>query len=457
MSLCALSICNAFKNVKKQRDDAREESTKGAYECCDLDNKLRGTVNELHFANDRLRSADNGMDDERKEFRDTIQELNDRHLVDEEQLRSLRQDVSNTECDVEEYGRKFDYALQENQKLEREKQQLEASLAEKDETINDIQAHKNDTIPEPVAAVPTPPIYTQPNDEIETGRPVTTILILRDPAMEQATADEEETDAHRVGAEVQRDAHAKSGEDLEKQVAAKDGELAEKDGRIDDLEQRNGTLATDLENLRDEHGECSGHLARKDDEIRNLQGEKTTADEDSAKTIATLRTQLKEKEQKDEDLEEANGTLAAEANPSEDAVQHPSTLSDELEEPRLAHAECNKKSTSQVSTIRELLEQTLQLKNDDIGSLHGQVTSLRNDLKEVQDTHAKCGEHANTEASGSAELGNANELLQESNNDLLKQLKTARAQHASLVEEGQQVLDQYNALKNLHSVVSYLF
>lgn len=453
--LCALSLCSAYKNIRKQRDDAREDSTKGASKCDVLDNKLKDAMIELCYANERLQDADNGMDDERKEFRDTIQELNDQHLVNEETIRSLKQDLSNTECDCEEYERKLSYASQksqelawENQKLEREKQQLEASLAENENTINDLQAHKNDSIPEPVAAVTPTSIYTQPHDDIETDRPVTTILTLKDPAIEEATADEEETDAHGIEFENRCDAHAKSGERLEKKVSAKDDELAERDGRIKDLEQQNGSLTTDFEKLRDEHGECSGKLAGKVEEIKELQAGKTTADNESAETIAGLRKELQKKGQEVEELE-AEGTSSA------DAVQRVSTLSAELEASRLAHAQCDEKSTGQISRIDELgtekeqLEGALRVKKDEIGQVN-------NDLKELQETHAKCGEHANTQASEMTALRNANKSLQDSNTNLSREVELARLQNTNLVGEGQQVLNQYEALQNLHSTVSYL-
>ena len=420
--LCALSLCNAYKNIGKQRDDAREDSTKGAYTRDVLNNKLIDAMIELSCGKERLQDAENGMDDERKELRDTIQELNDRHLVNEEKIRSLNQDVSNTECDCEEYARQLHYASQksqkldrENQKLEQEKQQLKASLTENENTINDLQAHKNDSIPEPVAAVRSPPINIQPNDGIETKRSVTTILTLKDTAVE------------------------------EKQVSAKDDELAERDGLIKDLEQQKETLTTDLGNLRDEHSECSGKLAGKDEEIRSLQVGKTTADKKSVETIASLRKELQEKNQEVEELEKAKGTSSA------DAVQRVSTLSAELEASRVAHAQCDEKSASQSSRIHELgttkeqLEQALQTKTDEV----------TNEMKELQETHAKCGEHANTQALEMTALRNANMSLQESKTDLARDLEFAKLQHTKLVAEGQQVLNRYETLQNLHSSVSY--
>ena len=127
-----MSVYNAYTNTREERDDARKDCTRGGYEWCDLRGRLRDTENELYHANERVQDVDNDTEDERKEFRGTIQELNDQHLVDQEEIRSLKQHVSNSECDRGEYGRKLGYAsresqilARENQKLENEKQELE--------------------------------------------------------------------------------------------------------------------------------------------------------------------------------------------------------------------------------------------------------------------------------------------------------------------------------------------
>ena len=443
--LGALSLCNSYKNISKQRDDAREDSRKGAYEYCDLHIQLRGCKNELYYANERLQEAENGMDDERRRLSDTIQELNDQHLVAQEEVRSLEQHVSNTECDRDEYGRMLDYASREKEKLardiqelEREKHQLEASLVEKDETINDFQAHQNDTVSEPVAAVSQSYINTQPNDEIEVHTGVTTVLSLRDTALGQEIADGRGIDAHPTELEILRGAHAKCGENLEHQVAAKDGELSERDDRIKDLEQQNGTLTFDvgglraeLKNLSDTHGDCSGHLqgelARKDEELETLRAEKKRSKEDSAKDIGTLRTKLGEKEQEVTDLRKTNETLVADSAASADTTQRLNTLSDELEQSRSAHAQCDENSISQrarigqLVTAKEQLEETLQLKNDEFLSLQGQATLAQNELVELQEEHARCGEHANTQGSEITQLRNEIGALQENNGNLSRQ------------------------------------
>ena len=411
LALGAFNLCNTHKVIKKERDDAIAHSAKGAYEYCHLHNKYKDTENVLHTANEKLQDANNDADEERKEFRDTIQDLNDQHQVDQEEIRSLKQHVSNTECDRDEHFRRFGYAsrankklaqenqdfarekqnlAKENQKLEHEKQrlklenqQLEALMTEKDKTINHLQAQANDTAPEAVAVAPSSPIYILPNDQTEMHQqmqqPCTAMPSLSDTFPEQAAAD---------------------------------GRVSERDGRIRDLEQQNQTLAsenerlvTDLETLRDEHGKCTEHLrtqlAKKDGDLSTLQAEKETANKDSTETIAVLQAELDKKEQ---EVEEANGALVANRASSADNVQRLETLSSELEVSRLARAQSDKDSAEQKSRIGELtaskahLEDTLRVKNDEIATLQMCVSDSRKDLEELQKTHATCNEHASSQA-----------------------------------------------------------
>ena len=445
--------------MRKQRDEAREDSIKGAREYCDLKSKLRGTENELYYANEKLQDANNGMMEERKEFRDSIQELNDLHLVDEENIRSLKQDLSNTECDRDEYCRKSAYASRESEKLarenqklarengilERQKQQLEASLAEKDETIKDLQIRKNDTHPHFITAVSRPPINIQSNDEIESRRPTMITPTLRNTALQLATTDREVTDVQGLGLESSREREAERGEDLEKQVTAKDGELARRDGRIQVLEQQNGTLTSeigglriDLTDLRSEHGT---QLAEKDEEMKILKAEKKTADEESAEAVAALREKLREKEQEVTELEEANGNLVAEAAPSANATQRLNELGNELELSRQAHSQCDERSTSQSSRIDELLtaqeqqDETLRAKGGEIFRLQAEVTLSNKNLEDLQGMHARCDERATTQTLEITGLRNANELLQGTNGGLSQQLGTAQIDLANLNAE----------------------
>ena len=464
--LGASSLYNIHKAMRKGRDDAMADSAKGAFEYCHLHNKLKDTEDELHTANEKLRDANNDMDEERKEFRDTIQELKDQYQVDQEEIRSLKQHLSNTECDRDEHFRRLGYAsranrklaqenrdsarekqnlAEENQKLESEKQkledknqQLEASLTQKDKTINDLQAQVNDTAAEAVAAAPSSPKYISLNDQTEmhqqVQQPWTAMPSLSDTSPEQAAAD---------------------------------GRVSGRDERIRDLEQRNQTLTseieglrTDVETLRDEHGKCSEHLqtqlAKKDGEMSTIRAAKKVADEDSAKAIAALQTELGAKEQ---EVEEANGASAANQASSADNVQRLKTLSSELEVSRQAHAQCGKDSASQKSRIGELtaskeqLEDTLRVKNDEVATLKGCVSDSHKNLEELQKTHATCNEHASSQTLQLTQFGHANGLLQASNDDLTQQLQRANTERADLIREGQQVaVEQQNqALLNLRT------
>ena len=423
--LWAASRCNAYKNTEKERDSTREELTKAAYECCNLHNQLRDTENELYYANERLQDVDNGMDDERKKFRNKIQDLNGQHLVDQEEIRSLKQHVSNIECDHDEYGRRLGYASREkrkvalenqglvhaNQKLKQEKQQLEVSLTEKDEMISDLQAHRIDKIPEPIATVSSPPIYTQSNDEIrmhhQMHRPIKTNFTLGGTVLEQP---------------------------------ASDGGLAKRNERIQDLEQQNRTLKSDvevlradLEDLREEHGECNGHLqtqlAKKDEEMRAFQTEKKRADKESAETVASLHAELEKKEQ---EVEKAKRELVATQEASADKGQRLNTLSSELEVSRHNHAQCDENSASQSSKIGELttakeqLEDTIRVKNDEIATVHRQVS----DMGKLRD-----------------EIG----LLQGSNGNLSQRLVAADNERSSLIREGQGLVEQIRTLTDLQT------
>ena len=413
--------------MQKGRDDAIADPARGAYEYCHLHNKLKDTENELHTANEKLRDANSDMDEERKEFRDTIQDLSDQRYVDQEEIRSLKQHVSNTECDRDEHFRWLSYAsranrklAQENRDLAREKQnlagesqklehenhkledrnqRLEASLTEKDKTINDLQAQANDTAPEAFAAAPSSPIYISLNNR--------------------------------------------------------------------DLEQQNQTLTSkieglraDLETLRDEHGKCSEYLqtqlAKKDGEMSTIRAEKETAAKDSAKTIAALQAKLAGKEQ---EVEEANGALVANQASSADNVQRLKKLGSELEVSRQTHAQVDKDSASQKSRIGELtaskeqLEDTLRVKNDEIATLQGCVNDSRKDLEELQKKHATCNEHASSQALQLTQLQGTNGLLQASNDGLTQQLQRANTERADLIREGQRmaVEQQTQALPDLRT------
>ena len=394
--------------MERERENAKEWSTKRLYECFDLNNKLMDTVGELHQANERQQASDNDADAERREFRNTTQNLHGQNLVNQEEIRSLKQQISNTECHRDEYRRKLDYALREssilvrenqdlkceNQKLNREKQELNVSMAEGEETIKNLRAHQNGRNPK---LVTTTPKYIQSNDL----------------------------------------------------------ELAEKKSSFQRFEQRSKTftseierLRTEVESLRDEHGKCSGNLhsqlADKDTTIRNMLSEKKTADDESAKTIASLRVELGEKAQKIEDLEEANGKMVAGQTSSAHNAQH---LKRELEVSRQAHLHCDENSARQTSRIhglvteKEQLEEKLRASNEEIKIHQGRVTKARNDLQELQESHL------NARASEIAQL----QSLQRTNVDLSQQLGTARNDLANLTLEGQRVEERNQTLEQLQS------
>ena len=396
--LGALSLCSTHEAIKKGREDAVADSAKGAYEYHHLQNRFKDKENELHTTNEKLRDANNDMDEERKEFRVTIQDLNDQHHVYQEEIRSLKQHLSNTECDRDEHLRWLGYAsrakrisTQENQdlarekknlakenqklecekeKLQRENQQLEASLTEKDKTINDLQKQTNNKASEAVAAAPSTPKYISINDQTEMHQQM-----------------------------QQRTAMLRMSDTSPEQVAA-DDRTSERDGRVRDLEQRNQTLTseieglrTDLETLRNEHGKCSEHLqtqlAKKDGDLSTIRAEKETADKDSA---------------------------------------------------------------SQKSRIGELTASKEQL-DDEVATLQGCVSDSRKDLKELQKTHATCTEHANSQALELTQLRGANGLLQASNDNLTQQLQRANTERADQIREGQRVAveQQDQALRNLRT------
>lgn len=517
MILCALSVCNPYKNIRNQRDEPREDSRKGAYEWCDLHTKLRDTENGLYRANEKLQDADSDMNEERKEFRDAIQGLNDQHLADQEQIRSLEQDVWNTESDRDGYSRQVLQVSRESGELQRdlskannqrivaqaEVQTLEENLSEanaqrdlartevqtlqenlseakhqRDQAKGQVQTLSVQREPRPgqaTSVVTMPKARPKPNHRrtqrqsslpkthrklslkgSKAAKPRTSSSAGPKPPRNivgenlskgrlqamLAKSDQEIQDLQEQSQTSSVQAGAEAGQMLEENTPEAldlEASITAKDHKINDLEQENrrltadhGALRTYLEKLSDEHDKCSEHLqtqlAEKDEEIRNLQAEKTTADNDSAETINILRTELEERIEDVADLEEANATLVAEAAPSADTVQRLNILSGELEVSRRAHDQCDENTNRQSSRIGELvtekeqLEETLRAKNNEIESLQGQVTPLHNDLEELQEAHAGCGERANTKALEITELRNANEELRGTNGLLLRQV-----------------------------------
>ena len=457
-------------------------------------------MNELDRANEKLRVVDSDMDEDRKELLNTIQASNDQHLADQEKIRSLEQDVWNTESDRDGSDRQVFQVSRENEKLKKdlseashqldlartevqtcsvqmEPQQGQATPLVTRPEARPKQKHRRAQRPSPSpkthrkvlrkvskAAKPSTSFLAGPEsprklkgDNLSKGV-LQAMLVERDQKIK-------ELQEQGQTANVQIDAGA--GEILgEKVPEALDlgGSVMVKDQKISDPEPEEGTLTApvegpgnDLGPRSDERGECSRHLrtqlAGKDEEIRNLQAEKATADKESAETIATLRTELGEKEKEIKDFKKAQGKLVAEPTHSADTVQHLDTLSNEIEATVLAHAQCDESSTSQNPTIGQLvtakeeLEEMLRTKTGEIGNLQGQVTVLRNNLGDLQETHAKCDEHASTRRLEMEGLRNAHDILQGKNVNLLQQLKTAEESYTNLVQEHQRVQNRNGELR----------
>lgn len=479
------SLRNTYINIKTQRDEAREDSKKGAYEWCELHLKLRDAENELYIATEKLQDADSDMDDERKEFRDASHGLKDQHLADQEEIRSLKQDLWNSESDRDGHSRQAFQVLKENQKLkddlsgasiqydlaQAQMQTLRENMAEvsrqrdlaeeKVRTLSTQVEHQQGQVtyvttslkarPKPQhrrtqrpsslpkfhkkkllvkrsnparASTSSSARPISPRDDGGKHLPKGTLqAILAEENLEiKDFQGRSEPSKVQAGAEAEQMSGEKTPEVLEL-----DASVLVRDQEIRDLEEEKWTLNAEISGLRTELKNSSGEhlrtqLAGKNEEISNLQAEKTTADNHSAETLATLQTKLEEEEKKVAHLEEANGTSAAELT----------ALSNELQASRLTHAHCNENSTSQESRIGQL-EEKLREKDSEIWSLQKQAT----ELVELQDTHARCGEHASTQGLETSKLSNANELLQRANGNLSQELGKVRDNHANLVQQHQ--------------------
>lgn len=499
--LLTVSLCNAYKNIRDQRDEAREYSKKGAYESCNLHAKLRDTENELNRASEKLQDADSDMNGERKEFRNTIQGLNDQLLVDQEKIRSLEQDVWNTESDRDGYRRQVFQGSKENRTLKLDLSeaihqrnlaqgevqtlsiQMEPQQGRATSFITSLEAqpkpkHRRTQRP---CSLPKPrkklllkgSKAARPSTSSSAGSKSSPNLIGENVSrgMFEAALAEKEQKIKDLQAQIQTatvEAGAEAEQklrDMTPEVFGLEVSITVNDQKISNSEKKTrtaqvGELRPDIGHIREEHGECSGdlhaQLARKDKEIRKLRTEKATADKDSAETIATLRTELGGQVQEVADLEDANGALAADPAPFADTVQRLNTLSEELEVSQRAHTHCEENSTSQNSrigqlmTAKEQLEETLRVKNGEIESLQRRVHPLDNELAQLQGTHAKCDEHVNTQGLEITQLRNANVSLQETIDDLSQKLQIARDEHASLIHEDRRLEDQIQASKDLH-------
>ena len=427
------------------------------------------------------------MSQERAEFRGTIQGLNDQHQGDLDRINALRQDVWNTESDRDEYSRKVVQASTENTGVRRdlseannqrilaqaEVQTLRENLSEarrqRDLAQDEVRELSTQTQPqreEATSAITSLQPRPKPKHR-RTQRPsslpkahkkvfskgsrtstpstfsVAPVDGSKQPGniiaenlaigMVQATlADSDRT--FQAGAGARQTVEEATPEAFESEAS-----IATKDQRISGLEQDNAAMRTDFET----------QLAEKNEVIRLLRVEKTTAEDESTEAIDDLRTKLEGKEKKIYDLEEANATSVAEVASSADATKRLHTLSSDLEESQRAHAQCDENRTRQSSRIGELetdkerLEEALRIKTNEHESLGQQTTRLHKDLEELNETHARCSERASTQAMEITTLRNTNGTLQGTNANLLQQL----GNYSNLTHEHESLQNRFEELR----------
>ena len=484
--LCAISLYACFINIRNEREEARELSRKGAYQSIDLRTKLRDTLEELSHANEKLQDADSDMSQERAEFRGTIQGLNDQHQSDLDRINALRQDLWNTESDRDEYSRKVvqssteatgarrDLSEASDQRFlaQAEVQTLRENLTEARRQLDLAQGEVRElsTQTQPQRGQATSVITSlQPRPKPKhrrTQRP-SSLPKARNKVFSKGSKSSMPStfsaarpkqpgniiaDNLAIGATLaQRDQTFQAGAGARQMVEeatpkALDLEASNttKDQRISGLEQENETadnaaLRTDFET----------QLAEKNEVIRNLRAEKTTAKDESVEAIDDLRTRLEEKEKKISDLEEANATSVAEVESSAEATKRLHTLSSELEESQRAFAQCDENRIRQSSRIGELetdkerLEEALRAKTNENENLGQQTTRLHNDLEELKETHARCSEHASIQAMELSALRNTNEILQGNNANLMQEL----GNYSNLTQEHESLQNRFEELR----------
>ena len=401
MLLGAFTLCSRYKAIKKQREDVITDFEKMAREYCHLQNNFRDKHNELHTVYEQLRNANNDMDDQRKAFRGTIQDLDDQRHVDQEEIRSLKQHVSNTECDRDEPLRWLSYASRANRKLTQENQDLareKGNLSKENQKLEDEKQKLKDTNQN----------LAKEKQELKDEK-----QNLKDENQKLKNEKQKLKDTNQNLAKENQKL-----EDEKQKFKDEKASLAEKDKTIEDLQaQRNNAAPDAVAAMRSSSKyilQLQTQLAKKDGEMSKIRAEKETASKDSAKTIAALQAELGKKKQ----VEEANGALATNRASSADNVQRLKTLGSELEGSRQAHAQCDKDSASQNSRIGELkaskeqLQGTLRAKNDEVATLQKCISDSQKDLEELQKKHATCDEHASSQASQLTQLHNANGSLQ---------------------------------------------
>ena len=468
--LCAFSLYACFINIRNERDEARELSRKRVYHLGDLRTKLRDTLEGLSVANEKLQDADSDATQERAEFRGTIQGLNDQHQSDLDRIKALRQDLWNTESDRDEYSRKVvqasieltgvrrDLSEASNQRIlaQAEVQTLRENLIEARRQrdlaqgeVRELSARMQPQRGQATSVITSPQPRPKPKhrrtqrlSSLPKGHKkvlfkgsktsVTSTFSAAGPkqpgniiadnlavGMVQATlAQGDQTSQAGAGAGARQAVEEATPEALGLEASTTDA-----------------ALRTDFET----------QLAEKNEVIRILQADKTTAKDESA----DLRTKLEEKENKISELEEANATSVAEVASSADATKRLHTLSSELEESQRAYTRCDENRIHQKSRIGELetdkerLEEALRAKTNENESLGQQTTRLDKDLEELKDTHARCSERASTQAMELSALRNTNEILQGNNANLLQQL----GNYSNLTQEHESLQNRFEELR----------
>ena len=489
--LCAISLYACFINIRNEREEARERYRKGTYESGDLRTKLRDTLEELSRANEKLQDADSDTSQERAEFRGTIQGLTDQHQSDLDRINALRQDLWNTESDRDEYSRKVvqssiettgvrrDLSEANSQRIlaQAEVQTLRENLSEarrqRDLAQGEVRELSIQTQPQQGQATSVitslqprpkpkhrrtqrPSSLPKAHKQVlskgsrtskpstfsaagpkQPGNIIADNLAIR---MVQATlAKKDQTFQAGNGAR-------QTVEEATPEVLDLEASITTEDQKISGLEQENGRLTADNAALRTDF---ETQLTEKNEIIRILRIEKTTAKDESANAIDDLRTKLEEKEKKISDLEEANATSVAEVASSADTTKRLHTLSSELEESQRAHAQCDENRTRQSSRIGELetdkerLEEALRAKNNENESLGQQSTRLHKDLEELKETHARCSERASTQATEITTLRNTNGILQGNNANMLQQL----CNYSNLTQEHESLQNRFEKLR----------
>ena len=458
--LCAFSLYACFINIRNERDEARELSRKGAYQSGDLRTKLRDTLEELSQANEKLQDADSDTTQERAEFRGTIQGLNDQHQSDLDRINALRQDLWNTESDRDEYSRKVvqssietagarrELSAANSQRVlaQAEVQTLRENLLEarrqRDLAQGEVRELSAQTQPQrgqATSVVTSPQPRPKPKHR-RTQRPSSLpkghkkVLFKGSKASVTSTFS---VAGPKQPGNIIADNLAIGM--VQATLAQRDQVGAGAGARQAVEEADNAALRTDLET----------QLAEKNEVIRILRAEKTTAKDESANAIDDLRTKLEEKEKKISDLEEANATSVAEVASSADAMKRLHTLTSELEESQRAYAQCDENRARQGSRIGELetdkerLEEALRAKTNENESLGQQTTRSHKDLEELKETHARCSEHASTQAMELSTLRNTNGILQGNNANLLQQL----GNYSNLTQEHESLQNQFKELR----------